>query len=356
MRTQPLALVLGLAACQAPASSAPTIAPLESEQEPPRRAPHAVGRLLAAGNSTCAVRDDGTWCWGANPYWPFDRGPRLLAVPTRIEALAGLRVLTVAWSEYCAAFDDDSVRCWNSGHGFESGPELWPVVVARARDAVGIVQVAFGSCAWLADESVVCWERAGYGRGAPTATTVPDVRGVVALAGVGGTICALRRSGDVDCWGEAWSGGLASWAPGGWDTPKRIPGLHDVRSLVVDGSGMGWVVDGEEKTWTFRLEVDAAGLPYVRGPRRYEELRGVRALLGKTTGCWLFARTLRCRGEEWPTPDGPRTTSRDVAVGGLHACVRAHDGEVWCAGDNRVGQLGDGTNRRSVNPVRVRWP
>lgn len=34
---------------------------------------------------------------------------------------------------------------------------------------------------------------------------------------------------------------------------------------------------------------------------------------------------------------------RQLAAGGLHACARVADSTVRCWGDNRVGQLGDGT-------------
>lgn len=46
----------------------------------------------------------------------------------------------------------------------------------------------------------------------------------------------------------------------------------------------------------------------------------------------------------------------EIAAGDLHSLVLKKDGTVWAWGDNREGQLGDGTTRRSAIPVQVHFP
>ena len=46
----------------------------------------------------------------------------------------------------------------------------------------------------------------------------------------------------------------------------------------------------------------------------------------------------------------------EIAAGDLHSLVLKKDGTVWAWGDNREGQLGDGTTRRSAIPVQVQFP
>lgn len=43
----------------------------------------------------------------------------------------------------------------------------------------------------------------------------------------------------------------------------------------------------------------------------------------------------------------------EIAVGGAHACAVFHDGRVACWGENRHGQLGDGTRTSRASPVHV---
>ena len=50
----------------------------------------------------------------------------------------------------------------------------------------------------------------------------------------------------------------------------------------------------------------------------------------------------------------PLSDVRRVAVGTGHSCAVLGDGSLWCWGDNRYGQLGDGTRTSSVVPVRAR--
>ena len=58
-----------------------------------------------------------------------------------------------------------------------------------------------------------------------------------------------------------------------------------------------------------------------------------------------------------PTPVGTRPLGlENVAMlnsGGGHTCVVTHDAAAFCWGMNTNGQLGDGTTRDRVTPVRV---
>jgi len=40
-------------------------------------------------------------------------------------------------------------------------------------------------------------------------------------------------------------------------------------------------------------------------------------------------------------------------MGTRHVCVLAGDGSLWCWGDNKYGQLGDGTTASRTAPVQV---
>ena len=42
-----------------------------------------------------------------------------------------------------------------------------------------------------------------------------------------------------------------------------------------------------------------------------------------------------------------------IAAGGYHSMVLKADGTVWATGDNRYGQLGDGTTNDKTSFVKV---
>lgn len=51
--------------------------------------------------------------------------------------------------------------------------------------------------------------------------------------------------------------------------------------------------------------------------------------------------------------DGTSTTFHSVHAGERHTCAIDSDGNAWCWGGNRFGQLGDGSNVGRSRPVRV---
>lgn len=56
-----------------------------------------------------------------------------------------------------------------------------------------------------------------------------------------------------------------------------------------------------------------------------------------------------------PTPvQVPINQVTDISVGTHHICARKSDATLWCWGDNKYGQLGDGTRTPSVIPVQAR--
>ncbi len=53
------------------------------------------------------------------------------------------------------------------------------------------------------------------------------------------------------------------------------------------------------------------------------------------------------------TPPIPQGTVTSIVAGAGHTCATRSDGSCWCWGDNRRGQLGDGTTASRTEPVLV---
>lgn len=139
--------------------------------------------------------------------------------------------------------------------------------------------------------------------------------GAAQIAAGGAASCARMRSGEVWCWGAL---GLEP---------------HPEKIRTTRGDIQGW-------------------------PRRIAS--GIESVsLGRVLRCASRAdHVLRC----WARRDSTAASAlgdlvipnvRDVAMGGEHACALQSDGIWVCWGENRRGQLGDGTRAPRASPAPV---
>ncbi len=199
--------------------------------------PNALGviRQLAAGRKhTCALRDDGrVLCWGSNRYGQLGSATNSgtdVDTPglqlTDDGALGVVRQIAAAGDHTCAVRDDGRVLCWGKndlgqlGTTAKIGTQLatnTPLLVDAS--ALGVArQISLGgshTCALREDGRVLCWgfnytgqlgTSVNVGTGTPNATPQlldNGVLGVVRQLALGSIhSCALRDDGRVLCWGS----------------------------------------------------------------------------------------------------------------------------------------------------------
>jgi hypothetical protein len=171
--------------------------------------------IAVAADHACAARRDGSVaCWGNNTFGQcgHDReyapAVRQLVRPERVEGVRGARRVVVSASSSCA-LGDDGTWCWgellraNDGSGAATdrtrAARIAPLARARA--------LALGSecgCAITAEGAVACFSLTSHGCPGPDlrAGLAPlfgwsDVR---ALAVGERGACAERSDGDTSCW------------------------------------------------------------------------------------------------------------------------------------------------------------
>ena len=157
-------------------------------------------------------------------------------------------------------------------------------------------------------------------------TSIPPARltDVVDLAAGSQHTCALTIGGRVKCWGNNQDGQLGDGTQINRRTPEDVVGLMGTVKKVSAGS--------------------------------------------RHTCALTMAETVKCWGNNHDHQLGDGTTvdrvtpvdvlgltsgMRTVAAGEGHTCAVATAGNVKCWGDNREGQLGDGTTLRRDTPVNV---
>tara|TARA_B100001750_G_scaffold208004_1_gene186687 strand:+ start:452 stop:1492 length:1041 start_codon:yes stop_codon:yes gene_type:complete len=195
--------------------------------------------------------------------------------------------------------------------------------------------------------------------------------GVVELAVGDRHNCARRSTGGITCWGSNASGQLT-----GSDSVLTSPGpdvaLPGPAASVSAGRFHTCAVVASE-LWCWganavgQLGVDPTTTPSSSVPLRVAGLTNVaRVFAGMDTTCvTLDDGRASCWGQnrDGQLGDGTRTSRwqplvvpsltnvSELAVGALHTCALRTDGSMRCWGDNYYGQLGNGTRTDSLFPT-----
>lgn len=296
-------------------------------------------RIAAGGDSSCALSSAGVVsCWGRNDYGQLGDG----TTTSRGEAqsIAGLTATAIGLGDIhaCALDGNGAYQCWGSDYSGELGDgttgfQVQPNPPSPQHGLIGIDGGISYTCS-VDDQGVAsCWGQTYdgeigdfFGRAEiALAPVTMHVGGPVAAVSTGDrTACALRRDGEVVCWGYGAQGQIGD---GRSDValPAQVP-LTDVRSISA----------GEHGTCA------------LHGPVATE-----------TVSCWGDNRS-SVAGETGdlslvPVPImAPWSGSVvDLKYGGHHACVRTSGDEIWCWGNDGQGQLGDGTTNSSSIPRRA---
>ncbi len=246
------------------------------------------------------------------------------------------------------------------------------------------------ACSARSDGSVWCGGRgnpafvddpgASFGPGAEP-RPVPGVTDAVATATGNKHACALRRNGQVVCWGDNIAGQLGNGTTQNSARPVAVAGLTDAVAIGAGalhtcavregGSAVCWGLNhsGELGNGT-RLEPQGVG--DTRGsstPQPVVGLTDVEAIdLGQNhtcarrasgvVSCWgsnqsnTLARDDDLSFSVVPLDVPGITTATSLGVGDKHTCVSVQDGTARCWGRNSQGELGAG----SALPFNVATP
>lgn len=305
---------------------------------------------------TCAVTDAGTGaCWGWDWYGQLGTGetPRSEKHSPRARALLEaprLSAIDAGSSHTCGLDRAGKAYCWGSSYSGQLGTGSSGDFHALSKPTPVSTSLAFTeitaggqhSCALTADGTAYCWGAAGRGQvGGAVQTVCKDhygmARGSCALvpAPVSGGLtfraisagdlhtCALTDTGAAYCWGANERG-----SAGGTVTPIRVP------EPVPGGLSFGSVSAGSAHT----CALDAQGRAWC---------------WGTNTAGQLGTGTADTLAHNEPTAVSGDLRFRSISAGGSHTCGAAVGGAVYCWGDNRSGQLGDGGGLSGASPRRV---
>ncbi len=221
------------------------------------------------------------------------------------------------------------------------------------------------------------------GRTEPTRIAVPGGTAKIYVPTGNGIInsdltaftCALASEGAFYCWGDNRFGQLGTGTTESSTRPMEVIALRGRVSKAANGSGHVCVqtTDGELLCWGRNLsgQLGTGDTRQEPSPVKIDVGRPIERLAagGDFTCAGATDSTLFCWGantrgqlgidstetQTRPVPvEALGTRTGRLATGGSHACVFTQDdGQVWCWGDNRSGQLGTGDTERRLAPTPI---
>ncbi len=300
-----------------------------------------IAAIAAGGFHTCALAADGTvFCWGANWHGQLgDGSTRERLTPVQVEDVNSATAIAAGKYHTCALLQNRDVLCWGynrygqQGNGSTSD-NLTPKKVVGLSSVVAIGAGALHNCALINDGRVRCWGdnlEGQIGNGTRAMQLLPvnvsglnTGSGVTALSLGAFHSCALVAGGTALCWGDNWAGQVGDGSTFDQLAPVGVSGLP---------SGILALGAGDSHT----CAVAADGKVLCWGSK------GVGQLGDLTTALSLAPVSVAGLG----------SSIQEVHAGSRHACALTSSGGVKCWGNNKYGQLGDGTTIDRLSPVDV---
>jgi alpha-tubulin suppressor-like RCC1 family protein len=288
-----------------------------------------VVELSFGGIHACARMSDGTLrCRGVNDHGQLGDGTTASAHgrPIQVDGIANAEQVVTVFNSTCARLRDGTVRCWGNNR----------------YDQLGVGHEGDEPCRYDPREPL-CRLR-------PVA--VPGLTNVVQLAAGMFTYCAVRRDGDVWCWGSV--GFPVRIAARSAPTPVRMVGLDDI--VWMRATLTGWIARHRDGRYEL---FNTAPLPSIPADAT------VPSGNYNSHVCYVLPDTsMRCMGNNAFGKIGNGSSSypervtepwdpglcgvRSVVTGSVTTCALLADRRVWCWGDAERGPAGSTPTERCV--------
>lgn len=298
-------------------------------------------RRLAVGSwNVCGIVYGYTWCWGAGEFGSLGNGSVIHGTPAPQIVGSGMAFTSIAGGNTyaCALKENGEAWCWGQGALgiLGNGSDVNKATPDRVLTDIRFRQISASglerlTCAIALDYSAWCWgSNAGGGLGANTAAAASYVPTAVSgghsymHVSVGANhACALTLEGAAWCWGSNTKGQLGTGNTESRNAPVKVTGDHRFTEIA---SG-----------YTSTCAIDEEGAAWCWGSNNLGEL-GTGALAASNV----------------PVPVAGGHRFRSITAGGGNGvCALGEDGAAWCWGSGTSGRNGNGSYANQLQPVAV---
>jgi len=297
-----------------------------------------IDKIFAGFENTCVLQAGIATCWGSNVAGELGTGTLFLEPkPVAVTFSQSIIDIKIDRANTCIILSPSGgVNCWGDYPVTSSFGKLTPEPITGLESGinqiVGRDKLVF---AITNDGSLYCFGASNNRCGSAFSVTTPQLvtgldPGVATVATGEKHACALLTDGSVKCWGSANQLGSGEAVPFVEYTPV---------SALTLGSGIVNLSAGANHTCAVR----DSGKVTCWGTNYYGQLGiGINSTNSLSSLNYLFPLNVQNLSD-----------AISVSSGLNFSCALRQSGQVACWGENRYGQLGDGTEINSNTPVPV---
>jgi alpha-tubulin suppressor-like RCC1 family protein len=316
---------------------------------------------------SCGLTSSGaTFCWDLMSD----------AKPVEVHDAPTFATLGVGEATTCGLTPQGAAYCWGLNNNGQLGDgttqnRMEPTPVSGGLPFTQLATGVFHTCGLTASGAAYCWGWNGSGQlgdGTTQNRTVPTrVAGGLTFTAIDTynvTTCALDTDGAAYCWGDNRDGQVGDGTTQNRMEPTPVSGGLAFTQLATGGAPCALTAAGAPYCWGAAFGITPYGLTptaIANAPALVSLSGGGGHTCGLTASgeayCWGWNDSGQLGDGTTQNQEAPRrvagghTFAQLSATGFMHTCGVTTDRTVLCWGDNRGGQLGDGTRTSRLTPT-----